>query len=150
MIKSYPMDPKKTVIFFSSPQAITSRPYWRDFFRDISRSGLLRLVCVDEVHLFVHYALSFRKAFALLSKVLFKHLKTEDKYCTKVTILFMTATCTVEIFEQVQSLTGIPFYQDKRNVFWPSPTGMANRSISIEVIYSSQTMKQIVEFTTLV
>ena len=103
---------------------------------------------MDEVHLFVHYALSFRKEFALLSKVLFKHLKTDDNYCARVLIIFMTATCTVEIFEQVQSLTGIPFYQDKRNVFWPSPTGMANRSISIEVIYSSQTMKQFIEFVT--
>ena len=48
-IQSYLMDTKKTAIFFSSPQAINSRPYWRYFFCDISSSGLLRLVCVDKI-----------------------------------------------------------------------------------------------------
>ena len=83
-----------------------------------------------------------------MSKVLFKYLKTEDNYLSIIPIIFMTATCTVKIFEQVQSLTVLPFYQNKRNVFWLSPKGITNRSTSIEVIHPSQTMKQLIDFIT--
>ena len=65
--------------------------------------GLLRFVCVDESHLFVHYGLSFREEFAMLSATLFSHLVySENKSCNKIPVMFMIATCTYEMYLQLQ------------------------------------------------
>ena len=113
-------------------------------------NGLLRLVCVDEVHLFVHYGLSFRTEFAMLSSTLFRHLILDKGmgYRTKIPVLFMTATCTQRIFEQLQALTSLKFFAALSNVHWPGPVAMMNRRILINVVYSSQPSSQFIKSIT--
>ena len=72
---------------------------------------------VDEIQLFVHYGLSFHHQFAVLSNTLFSWLEV-NKYNTRIPAFFMMATCTVEMFNKLQTLTGLSFSKDKCNVFW--------------------------------
>jgi hypothetical protein len=45
---------------------------------------------------------------------------------TQVPVLFMTATGTTSIVEQIEEMTGLSFDRQK-NVFWPSPEEMSSR-----------------------
>ena len=96
---------------------------------------------VAKLQLFVHYGLSFRKEFALLSKTLFKHLRPErptDTHELSIPVLFMTATCTLDMKEQLSILTGLNFDPQNRNVFWPKSDGMMNVNVMTKVIYSTR------------
>ena len=140
LLMELPRNTEKTVMLFSSPQAIVSNRHWREMIPKIISNGLLRLVCVDEVHLFIHYGLSFRREFALLSKCLFSHLKlTSDANATKVPVMFMSATCTITMFSQLQKLSGLSFYPDRRNVFWPCTDDVVKRNkINVHVVHTTQ------------
>jgi len=67
-------DTKKTIMLFASPQTIIDKPYWKRFIRLLVEKKLLRLVAVDEIQLFLHYSLSFRLQFTMLSTTLFKQM----------------------------------------------------------------------------
>ena len=97
-------------------------------------------MAVYEIQLFFHYELSFRHQFAMLSNTLFRDLKV-GRTCTNIPVLFMTATCTVEMFAQLQTLTGWNFTKDKRNVLWPNSFVMQNQNIFTCVIYTNQALK---------
>ena len=98
---------------------------------------------MDEIQLFVHYGLSFRSQFAMLSTTLFKQIR--DGACTtKIPVLFMTASCTQEMFEQLQLLTGLRFYKDHRNIFWPSSGILMKRSIFTRVVYNTRPLTHFV------
>ena len=71
-----PMNTNKTIMLFASPQAIVDKAHWKRFVRLLIEKKLLRLVAVDEIQLFVHYGLSFRSQFAMLSTTLFKQSET--------------------------------------------------------------------------
>ena len=135
-----PDDTKKTILLFASPQAIVDKPHWKQFLKELIKRNLLRLVAVDEIQLFVHYGLSFRHQFAMLSTTLFKDLKV-GKTKTKIPVLFMTATCTVQMFEQLQTLTGLTFQKDKLNVFWPDSVSMQKRNIYTRVMYTNRVLQ---------
>ena len=109
-------------------------------YKRLIENGLLRLVCVDEVYLFVHYGLSLRTVYAMLSSTLFQHLILDKGtgYRTKIHVLFMTATCTWRIFAQFQALPSSKFFPMLSNVHWPGPVTMMNCLILINVVYSSQ------------
>ena len=109
-----PPNTRKTIMIFSSPQKIVNDKAWLGLLTKLIDTGLLRLVCVDEVHLFVHYGLSFRIDFALISTTLFHHLITDKGvgYKMKIPVLFMTATCTRQIVGQLQDLTSSKFFYD--------------------------------------
>ena len=146
-ILALPLATRKTIMIFSSPQKIVNDKIWMGFLKKIIENGLLRLVCIDEVHLFVHYGLSFRREFAMLSSTLFRHLINDNGlgYRTKIPVLFMTATCTRRIFEQMQALTTLKFYNSLVNVHWPGPIDMMNRHIMISVAYTNQPSAQFVK-----
>ena len=76
--------------------------------KKIITKGLLRLVCA----FVVLYGLSFRREFAMFSSTLFSHLIIDKGLgCrTKIPVLFMTATCTRQIFEQLQALNLAKFF----------------------------------------
>ena len=101
------------------------------------KNNMLRFIAVDEIQLFVHYGLSFRSQFAMLSTTIFKQIKN-GKYATKVPVLFITASCTSEMFTQFKKLTGLEFYPDNCNVFWPDSNGLMKRSIYTKVVYSNR------------
>jgi superfamily II DNA helicase RecQ len=100
-----------TTFLFSAPQAIVKEgSLWMGLLEALINKNRLPMVCVDEVHLFVYFGLTFRKEFKHL-KTLFNRLKICNKkesldpskkleICqTKIPILFMTATCSKFIVE---------------------------------------------------
>ena len=56
----------------------------------------------------------------------------------------MTASCTQEMFEQLQLLTGLRFYKDHRNIFWPSSGILMKRSIFTRVVYNTRPLTHFV------
>jgi hypothetical protein len=140
-MKSLLKDGDTTVFIFSSPQAIVKNKVWCeliDFL--ITNQRLSMVVCVDEVHLFCHFGMTFRKEFQLLDRKLFRKLRVgNSRSITKVPILFMTATCTKAIVDRVEVMSGLTFDRDV-NVFWPQPEDMVHRHVFLEVAYTTQPM----------
>lgn len=129
LLMELPRNAEKTAMLLSSPQAIASNRHWREMIPKIISNGLLRLARVDEAHLFIHRGLSFRREFALLSKCLFSHLKlASDANATKAPAMLMSAARAIAMFSQLQKLSGLSFYPDRRNVFWPCADDMAKRN----------------------
>ena len=96
-----PVDTQKTIMLLSLPQKIVNDKVWMGFLKKLIKNGLTRLACVDVMHLFFHYGLSFKQEFAMLSSTLFCHLIIDSgvRYKTKIPVLFMTDTCTQRIFD---------------------------------------------------
>ena len=65
-------DTKKTVMLFASPQVLIDKDHWKRFVRQLVQKKLLRLIAVDEIQLFIHYGLSFRSQFVMMSTIVFK------------------------------------------------------------------------------
>jgi superfamily II DNA helicase RecQ len=141
MIKALPEDSHTTVLLFSSPQAILNKSFlWLELIDWLIANGRLSMVCVDEVHLFVHFGMTFREEFKALTPALFSKLKV--RCCntrSTIPILFMTATCTKSIVETVERIVGFMFDKDS-NVFWPQPDEMQHRQVLLDVQYSTQAL----------
>ena len=136
-IKLLLKDGDTTVFLFSSPQAIVKNNVWCELIYYLILNNRLSMVCVDEVHLFAHFGMTFRKEFQLLEKKLFRKLRVNDSRArTSVPILFMTATCTASIVERVKAMTGLLFDQ-MDNVFWPCPLDMGHCHVHLDVMYST-------------
>jgi superfamily II DNA helicase RecQ len=89
-----------TTILYSSPQFLVDR--CPTFFNRLMNLGILRFVCVDEIHLFSHFGRSFRQEFNKLKSSFFAKLPN------MIPCLFLTATCTRCIKESFEtSLTCI-------------------------------------------
>jgi superfamily II DNA helicase RecQ len=136
-----------TTFLFSSPQAIVKEgSLWMGLLEALIKKNRLSMVCVDEVHLFVYFGLTFRKEFKQLV-VLFNRLKLCNKKVstdpsinsanckTKVPILFMTATCSKFVVERVEVMTKLDI-DIPSNVFWPSASEMSHRHVFLEVAYT--------------
>ena len=132
---------QKTVMLFASPQALIDKLHWRKFVDRLIDKKILRFIAVDEIQLFVHYGLSFQSQFAMLSTTIFKLIKN-GRYATKVPVLFMTASCTSEMFKQLKLLTGLEFYPDNRNVFWAGASELMKTSVFTRVVYSNRPLTQ--------
>jgi superfamily II DNA helicase RecQ len=124
------------VILFASPQVFVNNPIWRKLLDLIIDKKLLRFVAVDEIHLFVHFARSFRQEFAWLKPYLFLKLQSRGSSSrTTVPVLFMTAICNKTIMKNVELLSGLKFHV--ANIFWPPPTGMPHHNVTFDIRYSS-------------
>eukprot|EP00978_Attheya_sp_CCMP212_P030618 scaffold113201_cov65-Attheya_sp.AAC.1 len=132
-ILSFPLDTTSTIIIFSSPQALTDCKGFTDLFNKLTtfQAGVhnLKSVTIDEMHLFVQFGMFFGSEFLKLKPVIFKRLKKissgigANRYVTHIPILFMTATCTSKVVDQLELMTGI-FFLKPSNIFWPDATGM--------------------------
>ena len=83
----------KSVHLFSSPQALF-QPAGRRLLDLLFQRKILRLIAIDEIHLFVHFALSFRSKFKALRPVLFDRVRAtpSSRPTLVLSVLFMTAT----------------------------------------------------------
>ena len=63
-----------TIFLYSSPECLLRQP-WRTLIICLINNGVLKLVCVDEIHLYdVMFGLTFRKEFIMIKDSFFKHL----------------------------------------------------------------------------
>ena len=97
-----------TVMLYTSPQFLTDR--FPKFVASLMKVSFLRLIVVDEIHLFAHFGRSFRTEFTDLKNKLFL------KVPKKTVMLFLTATCTKCIKSNFKTTMGV----DITHVSWPS------------------------------
>jgi hypothetical protein len=96
------------------------------------------MVCVDEVHLFVHFGMTFREEFKLLTPALFNKLKVGGSSATTTTpLLFMTGACAKSVVNSTQRIVGITFEATK-NAFWPAAEEMKHHQVFMEVACTTQ------------
>ena len=134
------------VFLFASPEAILD-PTWNSMISDLLKKRHIRNVCIDEVHLFVHFALSFRIQFlhcknALFEKLLLSNAEGQEdtsRTYTSVPVMFMTASFNKQLFNILEKITGYNF--DKRNIFWSERKQFERRNISIDLTVCPQLIK---------
>ena len=116
-----------TIFLFSSPESVIKEP-WQSLLSQLINKDVLKQVCIDEVHLFVIFAITFRHSFLKLRSLLFNQLRdhtqlqhhhnptiinsTNPQIChLKVPIIFMTATFNSQLLYYLQRIIGfsIPF-----------------------------------------
>jgi superfamily II DNA helicase RecQ len=132
----------QTVFLFASPQVFVNNPAWQKHLdlivqKDvIIQKTLLQFIAVNEIHLFIHFACSFRQEFSWLQPYLFSKLQSCDSSLrTTVPVLFMTATCNKNILKNVKLLSGLKFHVT--NIFWPPRLGMWHHNVTFDNCYSS-------------
>ena len=141
-----------SIFLFTSPEELLKFP-WPSLIIHLSNNGLLKLVCVDEVHQFVSFGISFRRSFCVLKKSLFqilvdsKDINNEpDQLPTtlKTPLLFMTATFTPDLLQLLEKMVGMRVLPS--NFFWCGKKGMEKRTIQINVLSSTQPLRGIKKF----
>ena len=126
---SLPSDTTKTVLLFMSPQALQNNTCWQVLVKKLLISCLLRFVALNEIHLFVHFGMTFRLEFAALKELLFQYLLGDSipgKTC--IPILLITATCSKNILNYLQLLSGLTI-ESTFNCLWPEPCVMEHRHV---------------------
>ena len=61
-----------SIFVYSLPEYMMRKP-WKSLLITLIKNGILKLVCVDEIHLFVMFGVTFRKPFVNLKESLLKH-----------------------------------------------------------------------------
>ena len=111
---------------------------------EMIKSNTIWLICVDEVHQFVSFGLSFRYEFKQVKDVLFnkvihsKETKTE-KAVLKVPVLFMTATFNQELLLNLSKLTGLSVYDPTHA--WSPVEDFKKRNIDLHLVTTPQYIK---------
>jgi len=128
-------DTLTTVFLFASPQAILKKEW--ETVLEMTAKNLIRLFCLDEVHLYVNFGLTFRQDFVKLKNVLFKWIRTRPlshgpNLLLKVPVVLMTATWDLELARVFELMTGA---HPKQDLFiWANAEGMQRRQLSIKMV----------------
>ena len=133
-------------VLFTSPEALVL-PIWMTFVDKLIKLEMLNLICIDEVHLFIEFGLSFRKEFLSLRDNLFKKIIVQTTSSTidtnsinstnlKVPFLCMTATFNLLLLNLIQKMTKITF--NHRQLHWSNKSEFQKRHISISMKYTNQ------------
>ena len=132
-------------VLFTSPEALVL-PTWMAFIDDLLKLEMLNLICIDEVHLFIEFGLSFRKDFLSLREKLFNKLIVNNTVLSndttgigtplKIPFLCMTATCNMQLLHLLQKMTRITF--SHRQLHWSNKDEFKKRHICITLNYTNQ------------
>ena len=141
-------DNRLSILLFASPECIVD-DVWVKMIHKLIADTLLKLVCVDEVHQFVEFGLTFRKSFMSLKDTLFKLLcvtESQDKdsllhTILKVPLLFMSATMNTSLVDLLQKIVGIQL--SSNNIYWGDATYFRKRNITISSNYTTQYLRNV-------
>ena len=139
-----------TIFLYTSPECLLRDP-WKNLMITLIDRQLLKLVCIDEIHLFVIFGITFRKEFTAFKNTFFRHLlnNINPRYtyasglCSdlKVTLLLMTATFDNTMLDILQKMIGIRVLPC--NYLWAGRGRMAQRHIRINMSLSFFPMKEV-------
>ena len=140
-LESLSSDSRIRVTLFTSPQKLTKDTSWQKTLQTCFRRGSIRFIAVDECHLYASHGLEFRQEFGDLKEILFNMAKRNTTI--PIPILFMTATASDEMVNDVELLTGLTF--DKTNDFmWPHHhSGVHRRNIFISFVFQDSPLRHI-------
>jgi hypothetical protein len=127
-------DTESIIFLFASPQKLNDKTGWKETIKVLAENNLLRFVAVDECHLYANFGIEFRSEFYHLRTNLFEPLSLS---CWNIPILFMTATGTQSMVDDLQSLTSLTF-DSELDVFWTSnPVTTQRRNIDIKSFFQN-------------
>ena len=137
-----------SVFLYSSPECLMKEP-WKSLLIKLINNGVLKLVCVDEIHLFVMFGITFRKSFVNLKDTFFKYLIDKSKTTSssshaihlKVPLLLMTATFNNRLLGIMEKMIGIKVLRE--NYLWSGRKKIAQRNIRINVEFTLQSTRVI-------
>ena len=142
-----------TIFLFSSPESLLKEP-WTNLLSNLIKNEVLKQICVDEVHLFIMFAITFRHSFLKLRSLLFNQVKVHNPQqhhnqisthsniptCKfKVPIIFMTATFNPRLLFYLERIVGFTIPTPSK--FWCDGSTFARRNISINITSSVYKMK---------
>ena len=130
------------VSLFSSPQKLTNDPLWQQTICTCFRNGTLRLIAIDECHLYASHGVEFRSEFSDLKKVLFP-VANRRIIKEPVPVLFMTATASSLMLHDLESLTGLSFHPTD-DLVWPRHhSGVQRRNIFLDLTFQDSPLRRI-------
>jgi superfamily II DNA helicase RecQ len=146
-LQKIPSNTNRTIYLFASPEALT-KPIWSNLMKQLILNQTLSLVCIDEVHLFVNFAITFRPSIISLKRLLFDSIHSSnntnnESQCLKVPILFMTATFNKNMNTLLKKITGLHIEDDF--IYWSDASSFSRRNIKIDVSLTVYKMKIIKE-----
>ena len=94
------LPPIVSSFIFTSPHCFCNHHHFQNF---LFRHRLINFVVVDKIHLFSQFGKTFRNKFHQLKRSLFDRLLQSD---WKILTLFMTPTCTNNMFLDLECLLG--------------------------------------------
>jgi superfamily II DNA helicase RecQ len=96
----------KSIFLFASPQAITNDTNpWRSMLLTLHRKGILRLVVIDELHLYLQFGLSLRSEFKMLTSLLLDKLFPVNNQRSHPALLVMNATISQRWLHTFRKMT---------------------------------------------
>ena len=132
---------KTTVSLFSSPQKISTDPLWQKTIAECCRKGTLRLIGIDECHLYAAHGLEFRDEFGHLRKCFFN--LAERNTTQPIPVLFMTATASSSMVSDLEHLTGMSFHPTD-DMIWPNcHSGVHRRNIFLNLSFKDTPIRLI-------
>jgi superfamily II DNA helicase RecQ len=137
-LESYDPESNGTVFVFTSPQKLAnSRPWQTTLWRLIAKDSI-RLVCIDEAHLYASFGVEFRSEFYALHAILFEQLKLKRPKNINVPVLLMTATASQSMINDITALSGVHL-TNTNNVIWPNDVKrMSRRNVGIHISFDDQ------------
>jgi hypothetical protein len=118
-------------------QAILKKE-WDSVLGKLARRKLIRLICLDEVHLYVNFGLMFHHDFLKLKNTLFEWVQTQplsngSNSLLMIPLLLMTATWNLELELIFSLMTGV--HHPQQNLYvWASAKEMRRHQNGITMI----------------
>ena len=114
-----------TMLLMCSPQYLAETTAFRlAVMRNIERR-VVRMVAIDEAHLYAAHGRSFRESIRVLREVFFKTIYTVDAEYTPL-LLMMTATMPKPLLKSISDLTNVDFTNPDHHQ-WSSPSDFQQR-----------------------
>ena len=134
-----------TVFLYTSPEYLMREP-WRSIMVTLIDRRVMKLVRIDEIHLFVIFGLTFRKEFTLFKNSFFSHLvcNRDPRYTystglchdLKIPLLLMTTTFNNSLLLLLAKMIRVKVLAN--NFLWSGRDKMARRHVRIDVSMTIQ------------
>ena len=128
-----------SMYIFCSPQDLVNKAYLRIALLECYRRKTLRLVVIDEAHLYAMHGSTFREQIRLLHNLFFRIIFGVGKW--HPLFLAMSATMTAPLVASLSRLTNVD-WSDERFHLWASTAQFRQRNISIGFGITSQIGEQ--------
>ena len=135
-------NPSTSFVCYSSPKTLVNATTV-SFVDQLVKERRLNLFCIDEIHLFIEFGISFRQVFQSLKNKNIKLFCNNDG-SMKVPILLMTATFDTNMFHLIQRMLGVKIYSN--NIFWVEAHEFQKRHIAIHMKYSTLIFKYTTDY----
>ena len=118
-IEAIPKETTSSLFLLCSPQYLATNKLFCDALLACNDRGMLRLVAIDEAHLFAMHGRSFRESIRVIAENFFFPLFASERI-SRPLFLAMTATMTERLLKDFSRLTHVDWSLE-RHQLWSSP-----------------------------